>query len=136
MIRSVVHDPAALSQPAVAATTADADIATDLLDTLKANADRCVGMGANMIGRNKAIIVVQMGPFAMAMFNPKIIKKSSPYQTNEGCLSLPGERPTTRYQRITVTFQDRQFKTQQQTFTDFTAQIIQHEIDHCHGILI
>jgi len=136
MIRSVIHDPAALSQPAVAATAADAGIATDLLDTLKANADRCVGMGANMIGAYKAIIVVQMGPFAMVMFNPKITQKSGPYQTSEGCLSLPGERPTTRYQKVTVTFQDRQFKTQQQTFTDFTAQIIQHELDHCHGILI
>ncbi|MFC6181617.1 peptide deformylase [Lactiplantibacillus daowaiensis] len=136
MIKNVVHDPAALTQPAAPATKQDLAVATDLLDTLKANADRCVGMGANMIGSNKAVIVVQMGPFAIPMFNPKITKKAGAYQTQEGCLSLAGERPTTRYHQITVQFQDRQFNWQTQAFTDFTAQIIQHEIDHCHGILI
>jgi len=136
MQRPVIHDPAALTQPAVPATKADLAVATDLLDTLAANRDVCVGMAANMIGINKAIIVIQLGPIAIPMFNPKIVKKQQAYQTQEGCLSLVGERPTTRYRQITVSFQDRNFQPQQQTLTDFSAQIVQHEVDHCAGILI
>ena len=136
MERNIIHDSAALTRPSMAATQADLLIATDLRDTLAAHADECVGMAANMIGKNKAIIVVQMGPLAVIMFNPKLTKQQYPYRTQEGCLSLVGERPTTRYQKITVNFQDSHFKSQQQSFTGFIAQIIQHEIDHCTGILI
>lgn len=136
MIKPIVHDPNQLAHPAVPATKADLPLATDLLETLKAHANECVGMGANMIGSNKAAIVVQMGPLAVVMFNPEIINKHDAYQATEGCLSLTGERSTTRYHQITVKFQDRNFKQQQQQFSDWIAQIIQHEIDHCHGILI
>lgn len=136
MIKPVVHDPAALTTPATPATKADMPVMTNLLDTLAAHQDSCVGMAANMIGVNKHIIVVQMGPFAIPMMNAKITKKSGRYDTQEGCLSLTGERPTTRYHQITVQYLDRNFKPQQQTFNDFTAQIIQHELDHCAGILI
>jgi len=136
MIKPVVHDPAILSQVALPATNRDAGTVTDLLDTLQANADNCVGMAANMIGVNQQIIVVQMGPIAVPMLNPKIVAHQNPYQTNEGCLSLTGERPTQRYQRITVTYLDRNFKPQRQSFDGFIAQIIQHEVDHLAGILI
>ncbi|AVK61159.1 peptide deformylase [Lactobacillus sp. CBA3605] len=136
MIKPIVHDPTALTQTAVPAKPTDLAVVTDLLDTLQAHSADCVGMAANMIGVNKQIIVVQMGPFAMAMLNPVILKHTGAYATNEGCLSLTGERPTTRHHQITVKFWDRHFKPQQQTFNDFTAEIIQHEIDHCAGILI
>ncbi|MCW6148882.1 peptide deformylase [Lactiplantibacillus plantarum] len=136
MIRPIVHDPAALSVPADLATPADTQVLTDLLDTLTAHTDNCVGMAANMIGVNKQIIVVQLGPFAIAMINPKIIDHHGTYETKEGCLSLPGERPTSRYHQITVKYKDQHFKPQQQRFNDFTAQIIQHELDHCAGKLI
>lgn len=136
MIKPVVHDPAILSQVALPATNRDAGTVTDLLDTLQANADNCVGMAANMIGVNQQIIVVQMGPIAVPMLNPKIVARQNPYQTSEGCLSLTGERPTQRYQRITVTYLDRNFKPQRQSFDGFIAQIIQHEVDHLAGILI
>lgn len=136
MIKTVVHDPAALQTPSTPATPADAAVGQDLLDTLAANADACVGMGANMIGVNKRIIVVQMGPFATVMYNPTIVKKAQPYPAMEGCLSLTGERSTTRYQTVTLKFLDRQFKPQQQEFNGFIAQIIQHEVDHCNGVLI
>ncbi len=136
MIKPVVHDPAALTTVATPASRADSATIVDLLDTLAANQATCVGMAANMIGVNKRLIVVQMGPFAIAMVNPQITHKSGAYETTEGCLSLTGERKTTRYHQITVNYLDRNFKAQQQSFTDFTAQIIQHEVDHCNGILI
>lgn len=136
MIKPVVHDPAALQTPAQTATRADLPTVTNLLDTLSANSASCVGMAANMIGVNKRIIVVQMGPLAIPMINPQIINKTGSYQTSEGCLSLSGERPTTRYHQITVKFVNQNFAPQQQTFRDFVAQIIQHEVDHCNGILI
>ena len=107
-----------------------------MLDTLRANRERCVGMAANMIGVNKAVIVVAAGPFQFAMINPVISKKSGEYRTEEGCLSLTGVRKCTRYQEIEVEYQDMNFKKQRQKYTGWTAQIIQHEIDHCQGIVI
>ena len=109
---------------------------TDLLDTLKANLEHCVGMAANMIGVKKNIIVVVAGPFQFAMINPVITKKSGAYQTEEGCLSLEGVRPCTRYQEIEVDYLDQNFKKQHGKYSGWTAQIIQHEIDHCNGIVI
>ena len=137
MVRPIVTDIFSLNRKALPATREDLSVAQDLLDTLRANLDRCVGMAANMIGVNKRIIVVAMGPFPVAMLNPRIVGHSQEtYETEEGCLSLPGQRATTRYESIDVEFQDLQLKRQKQTFTGFTAQIIQHEIDHCEGILI
>lgn len=136
MIKTIVHDQARLAQKSRPATKADAATVTDLLDTLKANSENCVGMAANMIGINLRIIVVDMGVIPVAMVNPVIIKKSGAYTTQEGCLSLPGERPTTRYQSIDVDFLNQNFQKQHQTFTGFVAQIIQHEVDHCNGIII
>lgn len=111
-------------------------VVEDLLDTLKANANRCVGMAANMIGVNKRIIVFSIGPVCVPMINPVIAKRADPYTAEESCLSLKGVRKTTRYQSIEVEFLDRNFQKQRQTFSGFPAQIIQHEIDHCDGILI
>lgn len=136
MIRPIVTDPLRLNQPAKAASPKDRAVIQDLKDTLAANRERCVGMGANMIGANKRIIIVAVGPLALVMVNPVITAKTGAYQTMEGCLSLPGERPTTRYQTITVSYLDEHFKPQTHEYTDFTAQIIQHEVDHCDGILI
>jgi len=136
MIKTVVHDQARLAQKSRPATKANAATVTDLLDTLKANSENCVGMAANMIGINLRIIVVDMGVIPVAMVNPVITKKSGAYATQEGCLSLPGERPTTRYQSIDVDFLNQNFQKQHQTFTGFVAQIIQHEVDHCNGIII
>ena len=136
MIKTVVHDQTRLAQKSRPATKADAATVTDLLDTLKANSENCVGMAANMIGVNLRIIVVDMGVIPVAMVNPVITKKSGAYATQEGCLSLPGERPTTRYQSIDVDFLNQNFQKQHQTFTGFVAQIIQHEVDHCNGIII
>jgi len=120
----------------VPATKADKPVAEDLLDTLKANADRCVGMAANMIDVSNRIIVLSVGTMNLPMINPVIIKHADSYETEEGCLSLDGVRKTTRYQTIEVKFLDRNFEKQKQTFTGFPAQIIQHEIDHCNGVLI
>lgn len=136
MIRQICKDIIILSQRSVPATKADISVLDDLLDTLRANSDRCVGMAANMIGVNKRIIAFSVGPMNIPMINPVIAKRTGPYETKEGCLSLDGIRKTTRYQSITVEFFDRDFKQQKQTFTGFAAQIIQHEIDHCDGILI
>ncbi|AKP64985.1 peptide deformylase [Levilactobacillus koreensis JCM 16448] len=136
MIKTVVHDQARLAQKSRPATKANAATVTDLLDTLKASSENCVGMAANMIGINLRIIVVDMGVIPVAMVNPVITKKSGAYATQEGCLSLPGERPTTRYQSIDVDFLNQNFQKQHQTFTGFVAQIIQHEVDHCNGIII
>lgn len=136
MIRPVVHDPNRLTQVSRPATKADAATVTDLMDTLKANSENCVGMAANMIGVNLRIIVVDMGILPVAMINPVITKQAGPYQTSEGCLSLTGERPTKRFKTIDVDFYNQSFQKQHQTFTGFVAQIVQHEIDHCNGILI
>jgi len=136
MVRPVVHDPLILSKPSAAATAMDMQTAIDLMDTLAANAEHCVGMAANMIGVHKRILVFSAGPFNIAMFNPVIVKKSGPYEAEEGCLSLPGVRRTTRYKIIEVEYQDMSFKKRKETFRDFTAQIIQHEMDHFEGILI
>jgi len=136
MIRPICKDNMILSRKSDPATKMDMQVVDDLLDTLKANADRCVGMAANMIGVNKRIIVFSVGPMNIAMVIPVITKQANPYETEEGCLSLDGVRKTTRFQSIEVMFLDRNFAKQKQTFTGFTAQIIQHELDHCNGILI
>ena len=136
MNRPIVHDPLFLALKSEPAAEADRQVIADLLDTLKANLDRCVGMAANMIGVRKRIIVFCQGPMQMIMVNPQIISKSGAYEAEEGCLSLSGVRKTKRYQRITVKYQDQAFRQRTGTFEGFTAQIIQHEMDHCDGILI
>ncbi len=136
MVRPIVKDIFFLGQKSEPASRADAAVMTDLLDTLQANAEHCVGMAANMIGVKKRIIVVNMGFVNTIMVNPVITKKSQPYETEEGCLSLAGVRKTTRYEEIEVEFLDRNFKKQRQKYSGWTAQIIQHEVDHCDGILI
>ena len=136
MVRNVVRDPMFLGQKSVDATEADKQVVIDLLDTLRANLDHCVGMAANMIGVKKNIIVVAAGPFQFAMINPVITKKSGEFRTEEGCLSLDGVRPCTRYREIEVDYLDQNFKKQHGKYSGFTAQIIQHEVDHCHGIVI
>ena len=136
MVRPVVHDPLVLSKPSVPATAMDMQVVQDLMDTLSANAEHCVGMAANMIGVHKRILVFSAGPFNVAMINPVMVRKSGPYETEEGCLSLPGVRKTTRYKTIEVEYYDISFKKRKETFRDFTAQIIQHEMDHFEGKLI
>ena len=136
MIREIVHDPVFLAQPSTPATEADLPIAADLIDTLKANMDRCVGMAANMIGKKKRIIVMAKGPIAVAMINPFILSASGEYETEEGCLSLEGVRKTKRYRSIRLKWQDMQMKEHIGTLDGFQAQIVQHEIDHCDGKLI
>ena len=136
MVKKIMRDPFFLAQKSEDATEADRQVATDLLDTLRANLDRCVGMAANMIGVRKNIIVVAAGPFQFAMINPVITKKNGAYQTEEGCLSLDGVRPCTRYEEIEVDYLDQNFKKQHVKYSGWTAQIIQHEIDHCRGIVI
>ena len=137
MVREVVHDPILLGVKSEPATKEDLQVAQDLLDTLIANKDACVGMAANMIGVRKRIIVFDNEGTYMTMFNPEIIKMSGLYDTEEGCLSLlGGPRPCKRYQAIKVQWQNEQFQTRIKTFTGWTAQIIQHEVDHCKGILI
>ena len=136
MNRQIVHDPLFLAVKSEPATEADKQVIVDLLDTLRANLDRCVGMAANMIGVRKRIIVFCNGPMQMIMVNPKIISRTGEFEAEEGCLSLTGIRKTKRYQRITVEYQDQAFRQRTGTFEGFTAQIIQHEIDHCNGVLI
>ena len=136
MIKELIHDPIFLAGKSETATKEDLSIVRDLLDTLVAHKNSCVGMAANMIGVKKCIIAVNMGFMNMAMFNPKIVKRSGKYETEEGCLSLTGVRKCTRYQEIEVEYQDMNFKKQRQKYTGWTAQIIQHEIDHCQGIVI
>ncbi|GAK48270.1 peptide deformylase [Secundilactobacillus oryzae JCM 18671] len=136
MIKQINENIATLSKKAEPATAADDQVVTDLQDTLRENSYRGVGLAANMINVNKAIIVVQMGPMEFPMLNPIITKKSGPYEAEEGCLSLRGKRSTTRYQSITVQYDDRNFKKHTDTFTGYVAQIIQHEVDHTNGILI
>ena len=136
MIKPICKDVLLLSQKAEPATQADLPIAQDLLDTLKANEAGCVGMAANMIGVKKSIIAVNMGFVNVAMLNPVIVKKKSPYETEEGCLSLVGVRKTKRYQEIEVEYYDMNWKKQTGKYTGWIAQIIQHECDHLHGIII
>ena len=136
MIREICRDPIFLARKAEDASALDKGIAADLLDTLIANKDRCVGMAANMIGESKRIIAFINDGDYMIMFNPEIIKKTDPYEAEEGCLSLTGARKTQRWQSIKVRFQNEQFQTRIKTFTGWTAEIIQHEIDHLCGIII
>ena len=137
MIKELIHDPILLSMKSEAATIEDLQVAQDLSDTLIAHKDGCVGMAANMIGVRKRILAFDNGGTYTVMFNPEIIKKSSPYDTEEGCLSLlGGPRKCKRYRTIKVQWQTAEFQTRIKTFTDFTAQIIQHEVDHCDGVLI
>ena len=137
MVKEVLHDPILLGQKSEPATRDDLQVAQDLLDTLIANKDVCVGMAANMIGVCKRIIVFDNEGTYMTMFNPEIIKSSGPYDAEESCFSLlGGPRACKRYQTIKVQWQNEQFQTRIKTFTGWTAQIIQHEIDHCNGILI
>lgn len=136
MIRPIVRDPMFLSQPSTEATLMDAQVITDLIDTLQANADRCVGLASNMIGVRKRILVFSMGIAPIPMLNPKILRRSGAYETEEGCLSLDGQRKVTRYEEIEVEYLDRNFAKKKQVFKGFTAQIIQHEMDHFEGILI
>ena len=137
MVKQVVHDPILLACKSEPATAEDLQVAQDLLDTLAANKEACVGMAANMIGVCKRIIVFDNGGVPMLMLNPEIIRSSGEYETEEGCLSLlGGPRKTKRYQKIKVQYQTEGFQTRLKTFEGWTAQIIQHEIDHCNGILI
>ena len=136
MIREICKDETFLAQRAEAATADDLNTAQDLLDTLIAHKDGCVGMAANMIGVNKRIIAFDCDGEYMVMFNPVIVKKSGPYDTEEGCLSLTGTRKTKRFQNIKVQWQNEKFQARLKTFTGWTAEIIQHEIDHCEGIVI
>lgn len=137
MIKELIHSPEMLSEKAEIATKNDISIANDLLETLISHKDGCVGMAANMIGENKRIIAFDNDGEYMIMFNPEIIKMSEPYETKEGCLSLlGGPRPCKRYKKIKVKWQNEDFKERIKNFDGFTAQIIQHEIDHCNGILI
>ena len=136
MVRPVMKDQLFLAQKSLPATPEDLEIARDLLDTLTANAAGCVGMAANMIGVSKRIIAFDNEGTYMVMFNPEIVKSSDRYEAEEGCLSLTGTRKTKRWKSIKVQYQNEQFQTRFKTFTGWTAQIIQHEIDHCNGIII
>lgn len=137
MIKEIVHDPIFLSLKSEVATKEDLQVAEDLLDTLIAHKDGCVGMAANMIGERKRIIAFDNEGTYMVMFNPEIIKKTEPYETEEGCLSLlGGPRKCKRYKTIKVKWQTKEFQRRIKNFTGWTSQIIQHEIDHCNGILI
>ena len=136
MVRDIMRDEDFLSQRAEAATEEDLAVAQDLLDTLAAHRDGCVGMAANMIGVNKRIIAFDREGAYMVMFNPEIIKKSGPYEAEEGCLSLSGTRRVRRWRSVKVQYQNEKFQLRFKTFTGWTAEIIQHEIDHCEGVLI
>ena len=136
MVREIMKDQLFLSLKSAPATMEDLDVARDLLETLEANAAGCVGMAANMIGVAKRIIAFDNEGTYMVMLNPEIVKQEGPYSAEEGCLSLPGTRSAKRYRSIKVKYQNEAFQTRFKTFTGWTAQIIQHEIDHCNGILI
>ena len=136
MIQPIMHDETFLMKKSVKATNKDKQIIQDLKDTLKAHAHECVGMAANMIGQSKSIIIVHTDWQDLILVNPKIIKKSNPYTTKEGCLSLIGERETKRYENIEVEYLTENFTKARSSFSGFTAQIVQHEIDHTLGILI
>ena len=136
MERTIMKDPIFLAQKSAQATVLDLPVAQDLRDTLAAHRDGCVGMAANMIGVAKRIIVIDNDGAYMTMFNPEIVKSSQPYEAEEGCLSLAGTRKTKRYRSVKVRYQNEAMQVRIKTFTGFAAQIIQHEIDHCNGILI
>lgn len=136
MIKPIMRDIFFLGQKSEPATKEDIQIGRDLQDTLRANREHCVGMAANMIGVKKNIIIVNMGFIDVLMFNPVIVKKDTPYETEEGCLSLEGVRPAVRFQNIEVECYDKNWKKQRQKLTGWTAQICQHEIDHLEGIII
>ena len=136
MIKELMHDPIFLAGKSEIATKEDLPIAQDLLDTLMAHKETCVGMAANMIGVNKRIIAFDNEGTYMVMFNPVIVRQSGPYEAQEGCLSLTGVRKTKRFQTVKVQWQNERLQTRVRTFTGWTAQIIQHEIDHCDGVLI
>ena len=136
MIKPIVKDVLFLGQKSQPATKSDISVIDDLVDTLRANLEGCVGMAANMIGVKKCILVFSVGNIIVPMVNPKILKKENGYETEESCLSLTGFRKTKRYETIEVEYFDRAFKKHKQIFTGFTAQIIQHEIDHFEGIII
>lgn len=136
MVKQIVRDIFFLGQPSEPATQADLSVGRDLLDTLQANREACVGMAANMIGVKKNIIIVNMGLIDVVMFNPVIIFRRGRYETEEGCLSLEGVRKTTRYQEIEVEYYDSSWKKQRQKLSGWTAQIAQHEIDHLSGKII
>lgn len=136
MIQPIVHDPVFLAQRSEDATEADLPVVTDLVDTLKANMDRCVGMAANMIGERKRIIAIANGPMIVVMLNPEILSASGEYMAEEGCLSLAGTKRTKRFRSIRLKWQDTEMKDHVGMLNGFQAQIVQHEIDHCNGILI
>lgn len=136
MIREICKDVIFLAQKAEPATPEDLPVAADLLETLEHHKDGCVGMAANMIGFNKRIIAFDNEGEYMVMFNPEILRKTGPYETEEGCLSLTGVRPTKRWKAIKVKWQNEKFQQRIKNFTGWTAEIIQHEIDHCDGIII
>lgn len=136
MVREIMKDEAFLAEASEKATAEDADTARDLLETLEAHKAGCVGMAANMIGVRKRIIAFDNEGSYMVMFNPEIVKKSGAYEAEEGCLSLTGTRKTRRWQSIKVQYQNEKMQIRLKTFTGWTAQIIQHEIDHCEGIII
>ncbi|MCR5173586.1 MAG: peptide deformylase [Oscillospiraceae bacterium] len=136
MIKPIMKDPIFLSRKSAPATVTDLPAAQDLRDTLEAHRDGCVGMAANMIGVARRIIIFDDNGSAAVMFNPEIVKCSGAYEAEEGCLSLPGTRKTKRFRSIKVQYRNEKFETRLKTYTGFTAQIIQHEIDHCNGVLI
>ena len=136
MIRDIVKDPIFLSQKAAEATAEDLPAVQDLRDTLLAHREGCVGMAANMIGVNKRIIIFDDRGIPTVMLNPEIVKAAGPYEAEEGCLSLPGTRKARRFRSIKVRYQNERLETRLKTYTGFPAQIIQHELDHCSGILI
>ena len=136
MNKPIVRDIFFLGQKSDPASRADLPVGQDLQDTLNANRDRCAGMAANMIGVRKRIIIVSLGFVSLVMYNPVIVNKSGPYQAEEGCLSLSGVRKTTRYENIEVEYLDSSWKKHRESFSGWTAQIIQHEVDHLEGILI
>lgn len=136
MVKPIVRDVFFLGQKSEPATKEDISVGKNLMDTLQANRERCVGMAANMIGVKKNIVIVNMDIFDVVMFNPVILKKDTPYETEEGCLSLDGVRKTTRYENIEVEYYDMQWKKQRRKLSGWTAQIFQHEYDHLQGIII
>ena len=136
MVREIVHDPLILARKSEEASAGDAPVAVDLMDTLMAHRDHCVGMAANMIGVHKRIIAVANGPFTAVLFNTKILSKSGEYEAEEGCLSLAGVRKAKRWRSIRIQWQDAKMKEHVALLDGFQAQIVQHEIDHCDGILI
>ena len=136
MIRPIMKSELVLAQPCEPADAFDLAVAQDLLDTLEAHAETCVGMAANMIGVRKRVIAFVDGGKRRAMLNPEVVQAQGPYETEEGCLSLVGKRPATRYKRIKVRYLGMDLKPRTESFSGWTAQIIQHEVDHCNGIVI